>query len=209
MIRKGRELADRIEGELWFRGPSTTVGYFHNAEATQALFPQGVPAGWLRSGDRAYRAEGELFITGRVKDLILKAGRNLYPQEIEEIAGRVTGVRKGCVAAFGIPDEATGTERLAVVAETRERKGPAWEGISSAITHAVSSGIGLPPDVVKLLPPHAIPKTSSGKLRRSETRRLYLSGTLGKSTPAAWTQLTRLRRCQRHRQHHQNTTPRR
>ena len=65
-------------------------------------------------------ADGELFITGRRKDLIKKAGRNLYPQEVEEIVGALPGIRKGCVAAFGVPDPAIGTERLVVIAESRE-----------------------------------------------------------------------------------------
>ena len=75
---------------------------------------------WIDSGDLAYRADGEIYITGRAKDVIIKGGRNLYPHEVEEIAGRVQGVRTGCVVAFGAPDERSGTERLVVAAELRD-----------------------------------------------------------------------------------------
>ena len=119
----GETAADRVEGELWFRGPSSTSGYFHNPAASRALFPAGAAAGWLNSGDRGYCADGEIFLTGRVKDIILKAGRNLYPHEIEDITGNVPGVRKGCVAAFGAPDPTAGTERLVIAG--RDARSPA------------------------------------------------------------------------------------
>lgn len=184
---QGNELPERVEGRLHFRGPSATSGYYRNPKATKDLI---TPDGWLDSGDLAYLAQGEVYITGRAKDLIIKGGRNLYPQEIEEIAGRVNGVRTGCVVAFGVPDAASGTERLVVAAETRDvREG---KRIAGEITAQVSDRIGLPPDAVEILPVHAIPKTSSGKLRRSETRRLYLQGKLGKSIAPAWMQIARL-----------------
>jgi acyl-CoA synthetase (AMP-forming)/AMP-acid ligase II len=188
----GNDAAERTEGRLWFRGPSTTQGYFRNATASAALFPQGQSSGWLDSGDRAYRANGEIFITGRVKDIILKAGRNLYPHEIEEVTGRVEGVRKGCVVAFGAPDAASGTERLVIVAETREREAAMRARIAAAITEQVAAAVGIPPDTVELVPPHGIPKTSSGKLRRSETRKSYLDGTLHDKAVPPWLQVTRL-----------------
>jgi len=189
---EGNEVEERVEGALRFRGPSNTHGYFRNPGASAALFPEGPSAGWLDSGDRAYRADGELFITGRVKDIILKAGRNLYPQEIEEVAGDVAGVRKGCVAAFGAPDAPSGTERLVVVAETRERQPAARERISAGIADQVFSAVGLPPDVVELVPPHSIPKTSSGKLQRGLTRQKYQEGKLHAGAAPAWLQVTRL-----------------
>ena len=188
----GRDVGDRIEGQLWFRGPSATSGYYRNERATSQLFPEGPEAGWVDSGDRAYRADGEIFITGRVKDIILKAGRNLYPHEIEEVAGQVPGVRKGCVVAFGTTQASSGTERLVVVAETREANNAARQKMARAITEAVATAVGLPPDVVELVRPHSIPKTSSGKLRREETRRLYQAGTLGASVAPPWLQVMRL-----------------
>jgi fatty-acyl-CoA synthase len=193
----GGELPDRHEGFLWFRGPSATSGFFRNAAATQKLLPQG-PArsageyAWVNSGDRAYRAGGEIFVTGRVKDIIIKGGRNLYPHEVEELAARVEGIRKGCIVAFGLKDEASGTERLFVVAEVREGNTARRAAIVAGVTEQVSKGLGLPPDRVELLPIGSIPKTSSGKLRREETKQLYLQGTLTRSKTPAWLQIVRL-----------------
>ena len=194
---RGSEVADRTEGFLWFRGPSATSGYFRNPAATETLFPIG-PAtsegeyAWVNSGDRAYRADGEIYVTGRVKDIIIKGGRNLYPHEVEELAARAEGIRKGCIVAFGLKDAGSGTEKLVVVAETRERDAARRGVISSAITELVTGGLGLPPDRVELIPPGSIPKTSSGKLRREETKQLYLAGTLSASRAPAWLQIARL-----------------
>jgi fatty-acyl-CoA synthase len=178
----GKELPDRTEGFLWFRGPSATSGYYRNAAATEALLPRGPATGegyaWVNSGDRAYRADGEIYVTGRVKDIIIKGGRNLYPHEVEELAARADGIRKGCIVAFGLTDVAAGTEKLVIVAETRERHAARRRVIGAAVTEMVSAGLGLPPDRVELIPPGSIPKTSSGKLRREETKQLYLRGTL-------------------------------
>jgi len=193
---QGEEVPDRTEGFLWFRGPSATRGYFNNAEATKELFPLGpAPDGeyaWVNSGDRAYRADGEIFVTGRVKDIIIKGGRNLYPHEVEELAGRADGIRKGCIVAFGLRDEGTGTEKLIVVAESRENDFATKAAIAATVTEHVSQGLGLPPDRVELIPPGSIPKTSSGKLRREETKQLYLAGMLSAKKSAAWVQFVRL-----------------
>jgi fatty-acyl-CoA synthase len=183
----GHDAGERCEGRLWFRSPAATTGYYRNPAATRELVRE---QGWLDSGDLAYLAEGELYITGRAKDLIIKAGRNLYPHEIEDIAGRVAGVRTGCVVAFGAPDARSGTERLVVAAEVRDRADA--KRISAGITQAVHDAMGVPPDLVELVPPHSIPKTSSGKLRRSETRRLFLDGKLGKKVAPPWMQVGKL-----------------
>lgn len=193
----GKEVEDRMEGFLWFRGPSATSGYYQNAEATGKLLPRGPAPGdgeyaWVNSGDRAYRADGEIYVTGRVKDIIIKGGRNLYPHEVEELAGRAEGIRKGCIVAFGLKDEATGTEKLVVVAESREREARRRAAIAAVVTEQVSQGLGLPPDRVELLPPGSIPKTSSGKLRREETKKLYLGGKLAAVKAPAWVQIARL-----------------
>ena len=193
----GREVPDRNEGFLWFRGPSATAGYYHNPAATLKLLPLG-PAkapgeyAWVSSGDRAYRADGEIFVTGRVKDIIIKGGRNLYPHEVEELAARAEGIRKGCIVAFGLKDEASGTEKLVVVAEVREREASRRAAIAAEVTEQVSQGLGLPPDRVELIPPGSIPKTSSGKLRREETKQLYLAGILAAGKPPAWVQILKL-----------------
>jgi fatty-acyl-CoA synthase len=193
----GNEVPDRIEGFLWFRGPSATIGYYHNARATEKLLPLGPSTSasefaWVDSGDRAYRAGGEIYVTGRVKDIIIKGGRNLYPHEVEELAARTEGIRKGCIVAFGIRDEASGTEKLVVAAEVRERDAGRRAAIAAAVTQHVAQGLGLPPDRVELLPLGSIPKTSSGKLRREETKQLFLDGTLSAEKAPAWLQIARL-----------------
>ncbi len=185
----GQELPERIEGRLWFRGPSATQGYFRNLSATLEMSREG---GWLDSGDRAYRVGEEIFITGRAKDVIIKAGRNITPQEIEELVGEVPGVRPGCVVAFGVPDERAGTERLVIAAEVRPEHLHQRAQLAARISHHVAEVLGLPPDHIELLPPQTIPKTSSGKLRRSETKRLYLSGRLKAARPPVWWQVARL-----------------
>ncbi len=194
---EGNEVSDRTEGYLWFRGPSATSGYYRNAAATEQLFAAGRAASdgefaWVNSGDRAYRADGEIYVTGRVKDIIIKGGRNLYPHEVEELAARADGIRKGCIVAFGLKDEGSGTEKLVVVAEVRERDAFRHAAIAAAVTDQVSRGLGLPPDRVELLPPGSIPKTSSGKLRREETKQLYLKGELSAAKAPAWLQIARL-----------------
>jgi len=179
----GADLPDGAVGRLVFRGPSMTSGYFRQPEATDAVM---LPGGWMDSGDLAFRASGEIHITGRRKDLIIKAGRNLAPQEIEEVAACVEGVRKGCVAAFGIDRPELGTESLVVVAETRAADAAERERIEAAILEGVATAVGIPPDVVCLVAPGAVPKTSSGKIRRAAARELYATGALGRPprTPA-------------------------
>jgi acyl carrier protein len=184
----GRPLPERLEGGIEFRGPSVTAGYFRRPDATQAVMHDG----WMDSGDLGYFADGELFVTGRRKDMIIKAGRNLYPQEVEEIVGNEPDVRKGCVAAFGVPDPEAGTERLVVVAETRLESVPRREALRAAVVDRVVATLGVPPDVVVIAPPRTVLKTSSGKIRRGATRDAYLAGTLGRGRRSALRQWARL-----------------
>jgi 1-acyl-sn-glycerol-3-phosphate acyltransferase len=183
----GAVLGDRIEGQIEFRGPSVTAGYFRRPDLTQAALHDG----WMDSGDLGYWAEGELYVTGRRKDLIIKAGRNLYPQEVEEFVSEVPGVRKGCVAAFGVPDPALGTERLVVVAETRETAPAAREILRRAVLDRVVATLGVPADSVVMCDPGTVLKTSSGKIRRGATRDAYVRGVLTRraSKPAQWLRL--------------------
>ena len=177
----GSVLSDGVEGRVEFRGPSVTSGYFRNPAATAAV----LHGGWMDAGDLGYTTGGELVITGRRKDVIIKAGRNLYPQEVEELVGNVPGIRKGCVAAFGLGDSATGTERLVVVAETRAVTADARAGLETTVRGRVVDALGLPPDTVVLAAPGAVLKTPSGKIRRSATREAWLRGDLDRRTPAA------------------------
>ena len=185
----GRPLGERVQGRVLFRGPSRTAGYFRNHAATRAAIGED---GWMDSGDLAYWADGEVYITGRKKDTIIKAGHNIAPQEVEAAAAEVAGVRRGCVSAFGTLDRDSGTEKLVVVAETRTIDRQETARIRAEVVKHVGAALGQPPDHVELVPPQTIPKTSSGKIRRAETRALYESGKLRARKRPPWWQLVRL-----------------
>ena len=184
----GLELGERRQGRLHFRGPSATSGYFRNAAKSKELFV----GDWLDSGDLAYEAGGDLFITGRIKDVILRAGRNIYPQEVEEAVGEVEGLRKGCTAVFGCPDPVSGTERVVVLAETRATDPEVLAALRRRVSEATLAILENPPDDVILAPPRTVPKTSSGKIRRSAARSLYEEGRLVTKSKSLLWQIVRL-----------------
>ena len=184
----GREAADRARGRVEFRGPSAMAGYYRNAAATRRVLDRG----WVDSGDLGYIAEGELYVTGRTKDMIIRGGRNIHPQELEEAVGNVSGIRLGFVAVFGTRDARSSTERLVVVAETRATQREDREKLVSKICDLSSELLEAPPDDVVLLPPGSVPKTPSGKIRRSACRELYEKGELGRKRPSAGLQIVRL-----------------
>lgn len=183
-----KEMGEREVGSLQFTGPSAMQGYYQNLNATREVYHEG----WWDSGDFAYLAEGEVYITGRKKDVIIKAGRNLYPQEIEEVSAQVTGIRKGCVAAFGVNDPTFGTEKLVIVAETSETQTPIFNQMINDVIEKVSVVLGMPPDEVVLVPARTIPKTSSGKLQRSLCKQYYLDGKLKRNRIPVALQMTKL-----------------
>jgi acyl carrier protein len=185
---QGNELSERQEGRLEFRGPSATSGYLRNQAANRMLFD----GDWLDSGDLAYLSEGELYVTGRTKDIIIRGGRNLYPHELEEAVGNIPGLRNGRVAVFGATNPATGTERLIVLAESRERKPATLATLREQVNAIAIDLIGDPADEVIIAPPNTVLKTSSGKIRRSACRELYERGFIGKKQAPAWQQMSRL-----------------
>lgn len=178
----GVELPERQIGCLQFRGPSATAGYYRNPEADAKLFHDG----WLDSGDDAYMAEGEVYIAGRVKDLIKRGGRSLYPYDLEQAVGALPEVRKGCVAVFPSADPGTGSERLVIMAETRAAGQAQRSALRQAINRSAIAVIGTPADEIVLVPPHTVLKTSSGKIRRVACRQAYESGKLASRPCAAW-----------------------
>ncbi len=198
----GHALPERHEGQLQFHGPSATSGYYRNPDDTLRLFD----GSWLNTGDLAYIADGDLYITSRVKDLIIRAGRNIYPYELEESIGYIPGIRKGCVAVFATTEHATKTESVVVLAETRETTPDNLQKLENQIDVLASDLLGLRPDKVILAPPHTVLKTSSGKIRRSACRELYEQGNINQTQRAVWLQIIRvalsgtvpqLRRCHR------------
>jgi acyl-CoA synthetase (AMP-forming)/AMP-acid ligase II len=176
----GTALPERRVGEIVVRGPSVMQGYFEDDEETGVA----LRAGWLHTGDLGYVVAGHLYVCGRSKDLIIIRGRNYYPQDIEWHASHVAGVRQGNVVAFGVADPGVGRERVVIAAEVKSL-GTRHAQLTESIRARVLEGLALAADHVLLLPPHTLPKTSSGKLQRARTRELYRSGRLGKSTDHA------------------------
>jgi len=171
----GKNLAEGGVGRVWTTGPSLMEGYLDDPEATAKALRDG----WLDTGDLGFLLDGELYLTGRAKDVILLHGRNHSPEEVERAVEGVAGVRAGCVvAASWLPEEAPG-EELALFVE-RRRGAPEEEiaALPEACRTAVLGATGLAVDHVVVLAPGTLPRTSSGKLRRSETLRLYLEGEL-------------------------------
>ena len=167
----GKKLNDRRVGELWVKGPSIAKGYFRDELATQKTFG----GGWLRTGDLGYLVNGNVYITGRKKDLIIINGRNWEPQRIEWIADDVPEVRKGSTVAFSVPGAAS--EELIVVVESRTQN-PAQ--LREKVKQQINELLQLSVNEVVIAPPGSLPKTSSGKLQRAKTRLQYLDKTLGK-----------------------------
>ncbi|UDY35758.1 fatty acyl-AMP ligase [Dermatobacter hominis] len=172
----GEPCADRQVGELRITGNSVTTGYYQQPEATEELIVDG----WLHTGDLAYTVGGELVICGRIKDVIIVGGRNVYPQDIEKVVGEVEGVRTGNVIAFGIEGR-QGAQNIIVVAES---KASGHEELRREITRVVTESVGIPPKEVILVQPGSVPKTSSGKLQRSACRLQYLADELDVLQPA-------------------------
>ena len=182
----GAEQPDRHEGRIQFRGPSATTGYFRNPEGNKALFD----GNWLDTGDVGYVVDGEVFLTSRVKDLIIRGGHNIHPYDLEEVVGALPGIRRGCVAVFGATDPHSRSERVVVLAETRLEAPAARAGLRDRIAQLSVEVLGLPADDIVLAPPHAVLKTSSGKIRRAACRGLYEQGKIGQSRRGVAWQLT-------------------
>jgi acyl-CoA synthetase (AMP-forming)/AMP-acid ligase II len=162
----------RQVGEIWLRGPSLMRGYYNDPLGTREVLRDG----WLRTGDRGYQADGMLHVTGRLKELVIKAGRNYVPTDIEAACLDQPGLRRGRVVAFGLPNRITGTEDLVVVAEVSERRLVGNAELGQRITAAVADRAGVRPDRVELLEPGVLPKTTSGKLQRNRVRLAYERG---------------------------------
>jgi fatty-acyl-CoA synthase len=161
------ELPERHVGELLLRGTSVTPGYYKRPEATSALFADG----WLCTGDLAYLLDGQLVLCGRIKDVIIVGGRNVFPEDIERAVGGLEGVRAGNVIAFGM-EGYKGKESVVVVAEVRADDP---KEVRDAIHHRTLEVCGIPPRDVMLVRPGTLPKTSSGKLQRAKCREEYLT----------------------------------
>ena len=166
----GEVRGDREVGELQIRGTSVTTGYYKRPEANIELFD----GDWLRTGDLAYLIDGEMVMCGRIKDVIIIGGRNIYPDEVERAVGDLDGVRAGNVVAFGVGGN-RGKEAIVVVAETNSDDP---HDVVRHMAHRVIETIGLPTKDIVLVGSGTLPKTSSGKLQRSLCRTLYETNAL-------------------------------
>jgi fatty-acyl-CoA synthase len=171
---QGNRLGDRQVGQILTRGPSVCAGYFQEPELTGESFRSG-PDGhlWLHTGDLGYTVGGEVFICGRLKDMIIIRGRNFYPNDIEWVVSELPGVRRGNVVAFGT--DVNGEEQLVVAAEGF---GSEAETLKDAIARAVLESFSLAAHEVVIVPQGTLPRTSSGKPQRRKTKTLYREGTL-------------------------------
>lgn len=163
-------------GEVWVHGPQVAAGYWRNPELTEQVFngrlAQGEPAGpWLRSGDYAVIFDGQLYIIGRMKDLLIVDGRNHYPDDIEATVAKITGGRVAAISVADGPDE-----QLVVVAETKTKDADALRDLKPQVTAAVSKAHGVRVGDLVLVGGSSIPVTTSGKVRRSASRERYRSG---------------------------------
>ena len=161
----GHVRTEREVGELQIRGTSVTPGYYKHRAATEAAFD----GDWLRTGDLAYLADGELVLCGRIKDVIIVAGRNVFPEDVERTVAEIDGVRAGNVIAFGV--EGTRREGLVVVAEVKDADP---SSVKSEVISRIRDSVGVRAKDVVLVAPGTLPKTSSGKLQRSLCRDRYL-----------------------------------
>ena len=174
------ELPEDTVGEIRIKGPSIMQSYWDDDEQTTSSFSSG----WLKTGDLGFLHDARLYVCGRTKEVIIVSGRNYYPQDMEWEAGRVLGVRKGNVVAFGTyykPPTGEGAERERVVLVFETQASADADGVAAMIRGvraAVQSGIGLMLDDVVAVAPGVLPKTSSGKLQRNLTREIYERGEL-------------------------------
>jgi fatty-acyl-CoA synthase len=163
---EGRALPDRHVGEIVLAGPSVMLGYYKR----DALTAQTIRGGWLHTGDLGYLANGELFVCGRAKDVIIVHGRKYHPQDLEWAVDGLPGVRRGHVVAFGL-SEAGRADRVVIVLESRGTA-PA-ETLADLIRRRIGDRFGLVVDHVAFVPPGTIGRTTSGKLQRAATKALY------------------------------------
>jgi fatty-acyl-CoA synthase len=167
---KGRDLPERKIGELALKSDCMLSGYYHRPDITAKAFSDG----WYLTGDYGYMADGEVYVCGRKKEIIIVGGKNIYPMDLEELAMGVKGVHPGRVSAFGIFDETSGTEDVVIVAEVETEDSAERERIADEIRQAVTRGSAVTLRHVHLVGPRWLIKTSSGKNSRLQNKEKYL-----------------------------------
>ncbi|MCE1116999.1 MULTISPECIES: non-ribosomal peptide synthetase [Pseudomonas] len=172
-------LGDNQVGEIWAGGPSIALGYWRNPEASARTFVERDGQTWLRTGDLGFMRDGEVFVTGRLKDMLIVRGQNLYPQDLEKTLEREVDVlRKGRVAVFAVDDQGEEGIGVAVEISRNVQKAHTPEALINTLRRVIADACRQAPAVVLLLNPGALPKTSSGKLQRSACRLRMNDGSL-------------------------------
>ncbi len=169
--KSGKKLEEGMRGDVVVKGPSLMSGYYKNEKATRSTISKD---GWLSTGDLGFCLDGHYYICGRKKDMVIKAGRNYFAEDIEAAAATVEGVRPGGLCVFSVDDPEKGVEQVVLVAETPEKR----DGMAEEIMKSVSAATGCRPDKVVIVEPRTVPKTSSGKIQRFKARQWYLDGSL-------------------------------
>jgi acyl-CoA synthetase (AMP-forming)/AMP-acid ligase II len=164
-------------GEIALRSDSMLTGYYHRPDATAEVMADG----WYFTGDMGYLAGGELYITGRKKDLIIVGGKNIYPQDIENLLNDIPGVHPGRTTAFGVPNPQLGTEDIAIIAEVDTEDPEQRAAINREIRARVAQSTEATARYVHLVGPKWLIKTSSGKVARRANREKFLKEVLGQN----------------------------
>jgi acyl-CoA synthetase (AMP-forming)/AMP-acid ligase II len=176
----GERCGSERVGEIWVRGDSVARGYWQRPEETGRVFGARLSDGtgpYLRTGDLGFLRRGELFVTGRLKDLLIIQGRNFYPQDIEAVVeASHPAMRRNCGAAFTV--DADGTGQLVIVSEVNTGQAPPWDEVVWAIRRNVAKQVDARVHAISLLRPRTIPKTSSGKIQRRQCQADFVSGGL-------------------------------
>ncbi len=167
----GDILPERHVGELYVKSNFMLTGYYQRPDLNEKLFKDG----WYTTGDMGYLAEGEIFIIGRKKDLIINGGKNIYPQDVEAIVNTVVGVHPGRAVAFGVYDEREGTELIGIVAEVDTDDESERQQIANQIRQAVAQQSTVTASYVYLVDDKWLIKTSSGKIARAANRDKWLA----------------------------------
>ena len=173
------DLPERQVGEVALKSDCMLTGYYQRPDLTAKAFHDG----WYLTGDLGYLADGELYITGRKKDLIIVGGKNIYPQDIERLAGEVEGIHPGRVAAFGVYNDRMGTEDVVVVAEVDPDTAGEAEPIKREIRRRVTQGSDVTLREIQLVERNWLIKTSSGKVARAANREKFLQGAITQRNP--------------------------
>jgi acyl-CoA synthetase (AMP-forming)/AMP-acid ligase II len=175
LSNNGETLAERQVGEIALRSDCMLSGYYNRPEETAKAFRDG----WYLTGDLGYVADGELYVSGRKKDIIIVGGKNIHPQDLEQLAMEAPGVHSGRVSAFGVYDEKLGTEDVIIVAEVDEDGEEERQRIATAVSQAIARGSAVSVRDVYLVKAPWLVKTSSGKNARLANREKYLRETGG------------------------------